>query len=138
GIDTFDLSQLHDPVILALQERVTMRVDPTLDATAPSLTQARVALRLRDGRVLNASANGARGYPENPASDDELAAKFMACATRTLSASTAASALAALKEIESVRDVRSLTALLHPAGSSQVADSDARDSTGEGRARPGR
>jgi 2-methylcitrate dehydratase PrpD len=116
GIDTFEPSQLGNPAILALQSRVTMRVDPTLDATAPSLTQARVAVRLRDGRVLTAPANGARGYPEHPASDDELAAKFMTCATQTVSESTAASALAALRDIEFVEDVRSLTALLHPAG----------------------
>ena len=53
-----------------MMARVTMRVDPALDASAPPLTQARVTVRLRDGRVLTASANGARGYPERPASDD--------------------------------------------------------------------
>ena len=103
---------LRDPAIAALQARVTMRVDPTLDASAPSLTQARVTVRLRDGRVLTASANGARGYPERPASDDELAAKFTSCATQSLSASQAADALAALRAIESVADIRALTAVL--------------------------
>jgi 2-methylcitrate dehydratase PrpD len=113
GIDTFELSQLRDPAILAMQARVTMRVDSTLDHAAPSLTQANVTVRLRDGRVLTASANGARGYPEKPASDDELAAKFMSCATQTVSASTAASALAVLRDLESVGDVRTFTELLH-------------------------
>ena len=32
--------------------------------------------------MLAQDAHGARGYPERPASDDELDAKFMACATR--------------------------------------------------------
>ena len=32
--------------------RVAMRVDPSLDGGAPPLTQARVDIRLRDGRVL--------------------------------------------------------------------------------------
>ena len=59
-----------------------MRVDPTLDAAAPSLTQARVTSGCGTADVLTASANGARGYPERPASDDELATKFTACATR--------------------------------------------------------
>jgi 2-methylcitrate dehydratase PrpD len=112
GIDTFEQSQLADPAILAMQERITMRVDPTLDAAAPSLTQSHVAVRLRDGRVLTASANGARGYPEKPASDDELASKFTSCATQTLPASQAAAALAALRDIESIADVRLLTGLL--------------------------
>src|SRR5262249_44062668 len=64
GLDTFDAARLGDPAIVAMQRRVTMRVDSTLDAAAPALTQARITIRLRDGRVLTASANGARGYPE--------------------------------------------------------------------------
>jgi 2-methylcitrate dehydratase PrpD len=95
-----------------MQGRITMRVDPTLDAAAPSLTQAHVVVRLRDGRVLTASANGARGYPEKPATDDELATKFTACATQTLSAAYAARTLDALRDIESIPDVRTLTELL--------------------------
>jgi 2-methylcitrate dehydratase PrpD len=112
GIDTFEASQLRDPAIVALQARVVMRVDPTLDASAPPLTQARVTVRLRDGRVLTASANGARGYPERPASDEELATKFTSCATRTLPASQAAVALTTLRAIESIVDIRTLTRIL--------------------------
>jgi 2-methylcitrate dehydratase PrpD len=112
GIDTFDVATLRDPAIVAMQTRVTMRVDDTLDASAPSLTQARVTVRLLDGRVLTASANGARGYPARPASHEELSAKFISCATQTLSASQAAAALDTLREIESIRDIRTLTAQL--------------------------
>jgi hypothetical protein len=67
-------------------------------------------VRLRGGRVLTASANGARGYPQQPASDDELAVKFTACATQTLSESDAGELLASLLRIESLTDVRTLTA----------------------------
>jgi 2-methylcitrate dehydratase PrpD len=111
GIETFDVVQLRDPAVVALQARVTMRVDPTLDASAPSLTQARVTVRLRDGRVLTASANGARGYPERPASDEELANKFTSCASQTLSAAQAVDALAKLRDVESIADIRTLTEL---------------------------
>ncbi len=112
GVETFDAATLRDPAIVAMQQRVTMRVDPALDASAPSLTQARVTVRLRGGRVLTASADGARGYPEQPASDQELAAKFTSCATQVLSASRAADAMATLRAIESVTDIRTLTGLL--------------------------
>jgi 2-methylcitrate dehydratase PrpD len=87
-----------------------MRVDPSLDASARSLTQARVTVRLHDGRVLTASADGARGYPEHPASDEELASKFLACAMYTLTAPRAQDALASLREIERAADVRAVTA----------------------------
>ena len=110
GIETFAEATLREPAIVAMQARVTMRVDPTLDPSAPSLTQARVAIRLRGGRVLTASANGARGYPERPASDDELATKFMSCATQALSEESARDLLASLRDVESISDVRELTA----------------------------
>ena len=112
GIETFDAARLTDAAVVAMQARVTMHVDPTLDPAAPSLTQARVVVRLRDGRVLSALANGARGYPDRPAGDEELATKFISCATQTLSASRAAHALRALRAIESVADIHTLMAAL--------------------------
>jgi 2-methylcitrate dehydratase PrpD len=111
GIDTFDAAKLADPRIAAMQSRVTMQVDPSLDSSAPALTQARVTVRLKDGRVLTASANGARGYPERPASSDELGAKFLACASRVLPEAKARLALKMISELESVADVRAVTAL---------------------------
>jgi hypothetical protein len=62
---------------------------------------------------LTASGKGARGYPERPASDDELATKFTSCATKSLSAPQAAQALVALRDVESMSDIRTLTELLH-------------------------
>jgi 2-methylcitrate dehydratase PrpD len=114
GIDTFTPRALQNPAILALQSRVNMRVDPGLDAGAPALTRSRVAVRLHDGRVLCADANGARGYPDRPASDDELAAKFVACATSALPDDQARAALESLRDIDTCEDVRQVTRLLQP------------------------
>ncbi|MGE5834171.1 MAG: hypothetical protein ACM4AI_06805, partial [Acidobacteriota bacterium] len=96
----------------ALQSRVTMRVDKTLDGTAPALTRARVTVRLRDGRIITHAANGARGYPAQPASEDELATKFLACARRTLSEPASDRALSRLREIESVKNIREVALAL--------------------------
>jgi hypothetical protein len=89
-----------------------MRVDPSLDHGGLPLTQSRVHVRLRDGRVLTQEARGARGYPEHPASDAELDAKFMACARRALSEPAASRALSLLRGIDEIKDVRSLATCL--------------------------
>ena len=111
GLDTFE-DPTADPRVRSLMPRVTMRVDPALGVDAPSLTQAVVRVTLRDGQTLVREANGARGYPERPASDQELAAKFQTCAERVLPASTADELLAQLKNLEHVEEVRRITTLL--------------------------
>jgi 2-methylcitrate dehydratase PrpD len=95
---------------VAMQSRVSMQVDRALDSSAPALTQARVTIRLNDGRVLTAVAKGARGYPERPASDDELAAKFLACARRVFDDLQANRVLASLRDIEGAPDIRTIAA----------------------------
>ena len=67
-----------------MQSRVTMQVDPTLDSSAPALTQARVTVRLKRWPRADGVGRMGRGLPERPASSDELAAKFVACASRVL------------------------------------------------------
>ncbi|HUE89797.1 MAG TPA: MmgE/PrpD family protein [Vicinamibacterales bacterium] len=112
GLETFDAATLSNAGVTALMPRVTMRVDPSVDGTGPPLTQARVSVRLRDGRVLTAHANGARGYPERPAADAELDAKFLECARRALPDASCETALAMLRQIGQVEDIRLLTAAL--------------------------
>jgi len=107
GIDTFDDQALRNPAIDAVRQRVTMAVDATVDPAAPPLTQARVRIRLRDGRVLERLASGARGYPERPASDEELGRKFLSCAMRVLPDPAAQQALATLRAIDAAPSVRS-------------------------------
>jgi 2-methylcitrate dehydratase PrpD len=108
GIDSFDDARLGDPALRDAMNRITMRADPQLEGQGPPLTQARVTVTLRDGRAFSRSANGARGYPENPASDAELDDKFMACARRTLPEASARDALQQLRAIEQLSGVRSL------------------------------
>ncbi len=109
NIDTFDDVAMADPRIIAMMQKVSMRVDDTLDKSAPALTQASIQVRLTDGRQLAANANGARGYPDRPASDDDLAAKFMACAERALTRDASSALLTALRGIEFIADVSAIS-----------------------------
>jgi 2-methylcitrate dehydratase PrpD len=113
GIETFDAG-LSAPAIMAMMPRIVMRADPALDGVGAPLTQARLRVRLRGGRVLEASADGARGYPEHPASDDELAAKFLSCAARAIPREQAQEALTTLRRMEALGDIQELTRILRP------------------------
>lgn len=108
GLETFEASYLTDSNVTSLMDRVSMKVDRGFDNGAPALTQARVTIRLRDGRTFSQQADGARGYPANPASDSELDEKFLACAERALSKASSRRALELLRRIEESADVRAV------------------------------
>jgi len=105
GIDTFDDEPLRDPRVAALMRVVTMRVDDAIGQGKPSLTEARVRVQLKDGRSLVQEAHGARGYPANPATADQLAAKFLACASRAIGKPQAAELLTRLAAIDSLDNI---------------------------------
>ena len=114
GIDTFDETRLGDAAVVRLMARVTMRVDEALGRNealgkgAAPLTQARVHVRLRNGRTLTREANGARGYPDRPATPADVDAKFVACAKRALSPDQTAGLLVGLRRFAALADVREL------------------------------
>jgi 2-methylcitrate dehydratase PrpD len=112
GIDTFDDMRLADPAIRRLSSRVVVRVDDALGRSGPALTQAHVTVRLAGGEVLAARARGARGYPERPASRDELDAKFRACAGRAVTDGPIEDTLIDLHRFDELADVRLFTARL--------------------------
>jgi 2-methylcitrate dehydratase PrpD len=112
GIETFEAAKLSMPAITALMPRIAMRVEPALDGVGAPLTQARVRVQLKDRRVLEAAADGARGYPERPASDEELATKFLSCAIRAIPREQAEIALGMARRVEALADVRALTRAL--------------------------
>jgi 2-methylcitrate dehydratase PrpD len=111
-LHTFADARLSDGRIASLMERVFMRVDSALDRALPPLTQARVRVALRDGRVLVRQASGARGYPDRPATPQALDAKFIACARTVFDEKRARETLAQLRAVDPASEVsRSIRAL---------------------------
>ena len=108
-LKTFEDEYVRSARIQELLPRVVLRTNPELGKNAPALTQAIVTIRLTDGRVLRREANGARGYPERPASAAELDEKFRSCALRALSRERVDCALSSLHTLETMADVRTLT-----------------------------
>ena len=116
GLATFSAARMADPVLEDLRRRVAMHVDASLDPAAPALTQARVRVVLTGSRVLCADARGARGYPDRPASAEQLSAKFLACAALAMPEARARAALAAVANIERESDICTLAELCSAGG----------------------
>ena len=81
GLGQFDAARFSadgvvEPAIRAMLARIHIEVDPLLSAMYPERWPARMAIELRDGSVVSGDADFPRGNPENPASTDELEAKF--------------------------------------------------------------
>jgi 2-methylcitrate dehydratase PrpD len=112
GIDSFEPGRVSDPAVRRLASRIVMRVDDELGRAGPALTQAHLHVRLRNGRSLVARANGARGYPDHPASGEEFDTKFRECARRALGDPAIEAVLAALHRFEELADVRVMTSEL--------------------------
>jgi len=87
SIDTFTVDRIRSTEVQSLMPRVALRANREFDTAAP-LSQARVTVRLRDGRELSERADGARGYPGR-LNEQELSDKFADCAARSLGPTTA-------------------------------------------------
>ena len=114
GLETFADATVGDARVASMRERIQMTVDATLRADAPALTQSRVTVRLRGGLTLAANADGARGYPTRPATEEELREKFRACAGRLVDAGRVEAMMEMLQELEELGEVRMLTECLMP------------------------
>ena len=111
-LQTFEPSGLSDSLTRELLPRIMMHVDPTLGVNQPPLTEAKVVVRLRDGRLCERHARGARGYPNLPPSAQEFDRKFTVCAERAVEPSVATEVLGWLRGLERQPRVAALSDLL--------------------------
>ena len=93
GIETFELAAMQTPSVVNLVSRVVMCADENVGRNVAPLTQARIVVRLRDGRTIERFVDGARGYPKKPATSGELNQKFRSCGERAIPAASVSKAL---------------------------------------------
>jgi 2-methylcitrate dehydratase PrpD len=107
-----------DQAVLELFDRVTLRADPAITATMESgprqTLDARVTIRLRDGRTLTAYRDI---FPETSAlTFADLAAKFRAVSQAVLEPARAEAILAMVADLDSLPEVGELVRLLSTQG----------------------
>ena len=75
----FSDEQVNDPALIAVRDKVEIATDPSL-----TQAQARVIIRLKDGRVVERFVAHAVGSVENPMTNAQLEAKFIELAAGIL------------------------------------------------------
>jgi len=88
--------RLDDPATRALMERITVEVDPVLDAAFPGQRSARIDIETGDGRRLSHFQPNRKGDPEQALTDAELEGKFLELAEPVIGQARSQSLLARL------------------------------------------
>jgi 2-methylcitrate dehydratase len=111
----FAPERLGDPRIHALMPCIRVTEDQALSAIFPRAYPCRVAITLRDGRVLRAEVPNPPGHPDNPMTDAQMGEKFLALASRVLPTDRAAAAISWLWALPAQRSLRPLLDLVRVA-----------------------
>ncbi|HZP37709.1 MAG TPA: MmgE/PrpD family protein [Methylomirabilota bacterium] len=98
-----------DPGVLGLAARVQTVADPSL-----AIPEARMRVRLRDGRVLDEVVRAARGTPGQPVTREEVEEKFRRLSGVVLPPASIARLLDHLRSLATLPDAAALAALTCP------------------------
>lgn len=126
---TYEQDALADPRVLALTSATRVLDDPAIDPRA--IQPARVALRLKNGRAIEASSATIKGSPEEPMSDHELEEKLAGCLAFGLGASRqqARGLIEAVRAFDDATDAPRALVGAFPTGSPDGAKSRQRPRT---------
>ena len=102
-------ARVADPRVVALRDRVTAAVDPSLAEDA-----ANVRIRLRDGRTVERRVEHALGSLQRPMSDRDLEAKFRGLCAPVLPQSAIDALVAACWRFDRSKDCGALARLTVP------------------------
>ncbi|MBX6752878.1 MAG: MmgE/PrpD family protein [Thermorudis peleae] len=108
GLAQYSEERVHQPDIAAVLERITVAIDPAVEASGFHQMTTRVRVTLHDGRTLETTASSARGHPQRPFSREMLLTKFRDCAGRVLPAEQIDRLIAAIEAIRTAPTVRHL------------------------------
>ena len=111
---------VNDPIMRELAGKVTIVIDPAVDAVYPAKFGARVKLTFADGTISERMVLECHGTPSDPCSNQEQLDKFRLLAGTRLSAA-AVTELARLVDTVATSPVRALTGPLRIGGETPQA-----------------
>jgi 2-methylcitrate dehydratase PrpD len=111
GIPEFDSALIKSPEVQSIMKKVRMIPDQSVEHLGSEkslLAPTEVKLRLANGKQYVRMVEEARGGPASPLTPDEVAAKFMECASLLLPSSQAKVALEMIENLESLERISQL------------------------------
>jgi 2-methylcitrate dehydratase PrpD len=121
GLEQYSEARRQDPEVLSLMGRVKVVLPDDLKHHRGQWGQggvnwgeARLTVGLQSGELLKRACSYAKGWPEDPATWDDLEEKFLYCAEGVLTPSQAREAVDMIARLDKLERVSDLTAVLCP------------------------
>lgn len=119
GIAQFTDARVQQDDVQALMQKVHVSVPPdferhrgTWGENGSSWGETRLRVTLNDGTSVATARSYARGYPQDPATWDDVKGKFLECAGGILPKEASAEVMDMVRDLETLPDVRRLTSAL--------------------------
>jgi 2-methylcitrate dehydratase len=112
--DSYAPGKLHDPRILALMRRITIKEDPAFAKPNGNAPPTRITATLVDGREIVRQVDDMPGFPGKPMTRAEVERKFRANIGKRWPAKQTDEVLQALWALERVNDLRGLLEKMSP------------------------
>ena len=110
GLEQYTDERLADAVVRAFMSRIRVTVPDDLQRhkgqwgeNGVNWGEARIAIRLRDGRVLTQACSHAKGWTERPCTWQDLCEKFEDCAARVLDKQQVHEAIELIAKLDAAR-----------------------------------
>jgi len=103
GLEVLSAAFVHDPAIIAFQDRIHAVEDASLGSDATEMS-----VHLRDGRILVSRIDHGIGSASNPMTDEQLDAKFNALCQGVIGAERSRKLIAACRSLEDLADASAI------------------------------
>lgn len=114
--ESFSPARFRDPGLRPVMQKVTVQVDPEIEANWAERPIHKIEITLNDGSRREIQANPARGHATNPATDADIERKFLSNAAGVTDQESARRLAQMLWRIEALPEISELTALLRRIG----------------------
>ena len=112
GLTLFTDEVVNRPEVQAMVRRVHFGVNAEAERAGYNKMTTIIDIHLKDGRTVSGRADFGKGNPADPMTYDEVADKFLECASFARWPKAKASAIVELVgKLENLPDIRALTAL---------------------------